>query len=686
MVRQRNNSPRRANAAPDDVCQRAAELRAEIENHNYRYHVLDDPSIPDSEFDKLMTELSALEAEYGDLVIPESPTQRVGSTPVSGFGQVRHELPMLSLDNAFSDDSVHEFDRRVRDRLGVDGAIVYAVEPKLDGIAVSIVYERGKLARAATRGDGSVGEDVTHNVRTISSVPLRLRNGDFPDYLEIRGEIFMPRAGFEALNKKARDAGDKTFVNPRNAAAGSLRQLDPRLTAKRPLDFFVYGLGVARDGEIPASHSRSLVDFKRWGLRVCPESAVVEGAAGCLAYYAEVGARRDTLPYDIDGVVYKVDDFALQQQLGFVSRAPRWAIAHKFPAQEQLTTVEGVEWQVGRTGAVTPVAGVKPGFGGGGTVSTATLHNFDELRRKDVRVGDTVIVRRAGDVIPEVARVVMERRRKGARRPKLPGRCPICDSEVLRVEDEAVARCSGGLYCSAQRIEAIKHFASRRALDIEGLGSKLVQQLVEQGLVRTPGDLYRLTLDQLRELDRMGEKSAENLVASMEKSKRTTLARFLYALGIREVGEATAASLANHFRDIDQLVEANEDDLLAVADVGPVIAAHVRAFFRQTHNAEVIRDLLDLGICWPRPKVQTTDAGGLPFGDQTVVITGTLESMTRAQAREHIQRLGGKVTTSVSRKTDIVVAGKNAGSKLESAQNLGVKVLTEKAFLAKLTD
>lgn len=670
---------------PTGTIERVSELRREIEGHNYRYYILDDPSVPDAEYDRLMSELTELESRFPELIISESPTQRVGASPVAGFEQVRHELPMLSLDNAFSNESVADFDQRVRDRLETDGPIVYAVEPKIDGTAISILYEDGKLQRAATRGDGTTGEDVTHNVRTISSIPLQLHGAGYPGYLEVRGEIFMPRAGFEALNERARQAGKKTFVNPRNAAAGSLRQLDPELTAERPLDFFVYSTGVVREGKMPDSHSASLSKLKSWGLKACPESAVVDGVDGCIGYYDEIGRKRDSLPYDIDGVVYKVDVFEQQQRLGFVSRAPRWAIAHKFPAQEEMTTVEDIEWQVGRTGAVTPVARLAPIFVGGVTVSNATLHNFDELKRKDVRVGDTVIVRRAGDVIPEVARVVSERRRKGARKPKLPTRCPICGSDVVRADGEVVARCSGGLFCSAQRVEAIKHFASRRAMDIEGLGSKLVEQLVDSESVTTPGDLYELTAEQLAALERMGEKSATKLVASLEKSKRTSLARFLFALGIRDVGEATAQNLASHFRGIESLAEASEETLQEVPDVGPVVAAHVRAFFQQTHNADVIEQLLAGGIHWPEPEPPAANSEDLPFGGMTFVLTGTLESMTRNDAKATIQRLGGKVSGSVSKKTDFVVTGAKAGSKLENAQNLGVKILTEEDFMTLIS-
>ncbi len=672
-------------AIPKTVQERVVVLRVEINGHNHRYYVLDDPTVPDAEYDRLMVELGELEADFPSLVTPESPTQRVGGAPIAGFAQVHHELPMLSLDNAFSDESVNDFDQRVRARLGTESAQRYAVEPKLDGTAISIVYEHGKLVRAATRGDGETGEDVTHNVRTIHSVPLVLRGSDYPVYLEVRGEIFMPRAGFEALNRRAREAGEKTFVNPRNAAAGSLRQLDPRLTATRPLDMFVYSLGVVRGAPVGATHTEALARLEGWGLKVCPESAVVEGVPGCLDYYRSIADQRDALPYDIDGVVYKVDDFESQRELGFVSRAPRWAIAHKFPAQEQLTTVEAIQWQVGRTGAVTPVARLAPVFVGGVTVSNATLHNIDELQRKDVRVGDTVIVRRAGDVIPEVVRVLPERRSKGARKVRLPRKCPVCRSAVIRPEGEAAARCSGGLFCSAQRKEAIKHFASRRALDIEGLGSKLIDQLVDREIVKAPDDLYRLTAEDLAELERMGPKSAANLVASLDQSKQTTFAKFLYALGIREVGEATALNLATGFRTLDALTVASEEELQAVPDVGPVVAAHLHAFFREPHNATVIDALLQLGMSWPTPEAPAVDAS-LAFADLTVVLTGTLQSMARAEAKAKIQALGGRVTGSVSKETDLVIYGEQAGRKLKSAQDLGVKTMAEEAFLAMLAD
>ena len=658
-------------------------LREEINAHNYRYHVLDDPVLPDVEYDKLLIELIELEKSHPSLVKPDSPTQRVGAKPVGGFVEVQHDLPMLSLGNAFSDEAVEDFDKRVRERIKSAGPICYAAEPKLDGTAISIIFENGKLTRAATRGDGLTGEDVTHNVRTIPSIPLKLRGGGYPRYLEVRGEIFMPRAGFNALNDKARKAGEKTFVNPRNAAAGSLRQLDPKLTAERPLDMFAYSVGQVRDGQLPACHTKALARLRDWGLKVCPESDVAEGPEGCLQYFQQLAQRRDDLPYDIDGVVYKVDDFELQAQLGFVSRAPRWAIAHKFPAQEQLTTVVAIEWQVGRTGTVTPVARLKPVFVGGVTVSNATLHNFDELQRKDVRVGDTVIVRRAGDVIPEVVRVLKEQRKGRPRKIKLPEDCPICGSEVIKPEDDAAARCTGGLFCSAQRKESLKHFASRRALDIEGLGSKLIEQLVDCQLVQVPADFYALSEEMLLGLDRMGPKSAENLVAALQKSKQATFDRFLYALGIREVGEATALNLANYFRSLEKLAAASEEELQAVPDVGPVVATHIAAFFRQKHNQEVIEDLIKHGVHWPTPQAPIKpnhELAGL-----TVVLTGSLTKFTRDEAKARITALGGKVAGSVSNKTDLVVYGENSGSKLQKARDLSVKIMDETQFISTLS-
>ncbi len=662
-------------------------LRKKIRYHNHRYHALDDPEIPDVEYDRLMRELQILEQENPKLITPSSPTQRVGEIPISAFGTVQHQMPMLSLGNAFSEDELRSFHRRVVDRLELEDAriVQYAAEPKLDGAAVSLLFEDGQLVRGATRGDGTTGEDISHNVRTIQAIPLQLVGSGYPKRLEVRGEVFMPKAGFEAYNEKARAAGEKTFVNPRNAAAGSLRQLDPKLTAARPLDMYAYSVGVVEGGRLPDRHSEVISQLQEWGLKVCPERRVVAGIDGCLEYYEDIGKRRDDLAYEIDGVVYKVDDLKLQAELGFVSRAPRWAIAHKFPAQEELTKVEGVEFQVGRTGALTPVARLKPVFVGGVTVSNATLHNIDELHRKDVRVGDTVIIRRAGDVIPEVASVVASRRPKNTRRVQLPKACPVCNSRVEREEGEAVARCTGGLFCAAQRAEALKHFVSRRALDIEGLGSKLIEQLVESDRVKNPADLFQLSKAELSEMDRMGDKSADNLLQSIGASKSTTLSRFLYALGIREVGEATAEGLASHYGRLKKIVAATEEELQKVPDVGPIVASRIRAFFQEDHNLEVITRLRDSGVVWPEsdPVVSPDDG---PLAGKTFVITGTLAGMTRDEAKKLIQRAGGKVTGTVSGKTNYLIAGEKAGSKLAKAQKLEISILDAAGLQALIGD
>ncbi|MBT8429951.1 MAG: NAD-dependent DNA ligase LigA, partial [Gammaproteobacteria bacterium] len=583
----------------EGVRAKAQQLREQIERHNYQYYVLDNPLVPDSEYDRLFRSLQQLEAEYPELVSPDSPTQRVGAVPLAAFEQVEHQVPMLSLENALSPEAMVEFDRRVHERLGRDDDVSYAAEPKLDGLAISVRYEDGRLVQAATRGDRTRGENVTQNVRTIASIPLRLLGDDWPPVLEVRGEIFMPRKGFDELNRRQRQQGEKTFANPRNAAAGSLRQLDARITASRPLAMYCYGLGEVAGKRMSRTHSGYMAVLAKWGLPVSPELKVVVGLDACAHYFADIGARRAELAYDIDGVVFKVDSIADQHALGFVSRAPRWAIAQKFPAQEELTTVVAVEFQVGRTGAVTPVARLAPVFVGGVTVSNATLHNMDEVQRKDVRVGDTVYVRRAGDVIPEVVRVLPERRPEKTVRVEMPAHCPVCGSEVERVEGESVARCTGGLYCAAQRKEAVKHFASRRALDIEGLGDKLIEQLVDQGLIKDPADLFDLSVETLAGLERMGEKSARNLVQALDRSRRTTLARFLYALGIREVGEATAQSLARQFGSLERIREAAEEALQETPDVGPVVARHVFTFLRQPHNREVIEKLQAAGIGWP---------------------------------------------------------------------------------------
>jgi DNA ligase (NAD+) len=656
---------------------RAAELRELLERYNYRYHALDDPEVPDAEYDRLMLELRGIETEYPQLLTSHSPTQRVGAAPVAAFGAVRHRIAMLSLDNAFTEEEVLDFDRRVRERLEREQAVSYSAEPKLDGLAVSAMYENGVFVQGATRGDGETGEDITQNLKTIAALPLRLRTTDAPRILEVRGEVYMPLAGFERFNKEAVARGEKPYINPRNAAAGSLRQLDPRMTAARPLDLFIYGVGFVDGGELPTHHMETLTLLRRWGFKICPQSALVESIDGCLKYYHDIAKARPSLPYQIDGVVYKVDDIELQRRLGFISRAPRWALAHKFPAEEALTTVRGIEFQVGRTGALTPVARLEPVFVGGVTVSNATLHNMDEMTRKDVRVGDTVVIRRAGDVIPEVVRVLPERRIKGAQPVELPVVCPVCGSPVVREEEQSVARCTGGRTCAAQRKEEIKHFASRRALDIQGLGDKLVDQLVEQDLVKTPADLFDLRAARLMTLDRLGEKSAQKLEAAITAAKQTTLPRFLYALGIRDVGEATALALAQHFGDVTTLRNASADDIQRVPDVGPVVARNVAAYFSAPDNVQIVDRLLASGLSWPALTARATNG---KLDGKTFVLTGTLETMTREAAQEAVTARGGKVSGSVSKKTHYVVAGAEAGSKLKKAEDLGVTILDEAAF------
>ena len=667
---------------------RVAELRAQIAHHDERYYVLDEPEIPDAEYDKLMIELRALEAEYPDLITPESPTQHVSGAPSEEFGEVIHKVPMLSLDNAFSEEDVQGFDRRIHERLGVEGDLDYWAEPKLDGLAVTVIYRHGKLAQAATRGDGARGEDVTANVRKIRSVPHAL-HGKTPEVLEVRGEVFMPLKGFERMNRLARESGEKVFVNPRNAAAGSLRVLDPSITAKRPLQLYFYSLGTVEGGSVPDKQSQLLKAFKGWGLPICPDAHLVHGVSGLLAYYRDMGARRKALPYQIDGVVYKLDRRADQERLGFVSRAPRWAIAHKFPAEEALTVVRGIEFQVGRTGVLTPVARLEPVFVSGVTVSNVTLHNIGEVHRKDVRVGDTVVVRRAGDVIPEIVRVVLERRPSGwddesLPKVELPTTCPVCGSKVVQDEDEAAARCTGGFTCRAQRQEAIRHFASRRAMDIEGFGDKLVEQLVEKDWIKSPADIYTLTSEQLAGLERMGEKSAANLIEAIEKSKHTTLPRLLYGLGIPQVGEATALALAQNFGKLDKLLEADAARIQQVPDVGPIVAALVAAFISSPQHRDVIERLQKLGVTWPDVEPLPTVVGDDTLVGQTFVVTGTLESMSRDEAQEALIALGAKVSKSVSKKTSYVVAGSEPGSKLQKAEELGVPVLDEKGFLELL--
>ena len=666
--------------------QQVAQLRNTLNEYNYQYYVLDDPSVPDAVYDRDMQALIALEKQYPELHSPNSPSQKVGGAALSAFEQVTHDVPMLSLDNAFDDESLLAFEKRLKDRLKDSATLDFSCEPKLDGLAVSILYENGELVRAATRGDGQVGENITANVRTISNVPLTLRGDQYPDRVEVRGEVFMPRDGFAKLNEYQKEKGGKVFANPRNAAAGSLRQLDSKITAKRPLMFYAYSLGVVQPEsfDLPSTHSARLAQLGKWGLPLCPDIDTAEGGKGCLNYYSHILEKRDNLPYDIDGVVFKVDRIELQNTLGFVARAPRWAIAQKFPAQEEITKLVDVEFQVGRTGAITPVARLEPVFVGGVTVSNATLHNQDEISRLGVKVGDTVVIRRAGDVIPQVVSVVEANRTGSETDISFPSQCPVCDSQVEKLEDEAVARCTGGLICAAQRKQALKHFASRKAFDIDGLGDKLVDQLVDADLVHSPADFFTLSLGDVVGLERMAEKSASKLLASLEASKQTTLAKFLYALGIREVGEATAANLAAHFETLEAIREASLEALVEVQDVGEVVATHIFNFFNESHNTDVIDALLNEGINWPA--IEKPDSDNLPLEGKTCVITGTLSEMGRSDAKARLQLLGAKVAGSVSKNTDFLVAGEKAGSKLTKAQELDVDVWDEAALVAFLAE
>ena len=671
----------------DDVEQEIQNLRQQINHHNHRYYVLDDPQISDAAYDQLLQSLKQLEADNPELITADSPSQRVGAAPLKEFGQIRHEMPMLSLDNAFNEEDLQDFNRRVKDRLKTTDDIEYACELKLDGIAVSLLYEGGVLVRGATRGDGSTGEDITLNVRTIPSIPLKLMGEGWPERLEVRGEIFMPKAGFEKMNARARAREEKVFVNPRNAAAGSLRQLDPRVTARRPLDMYCYSAGIVEGGSIPSKHADILEQFSQWGLRINPEMQVVTGSKACEAYYEQLAERRESLPYEIDGIVYKVNDLALQEQLGFVARAPRWAIARKFPAQEEMTLLKDVEFQVGRTGAVTPVARLEPVFVGGVTVSNATLHNMDEVTRLDLKIGDTVIVHRAGDVIPKVVGVVIPavllKISCGILFCLTPVRYVILKLNRMKVKRRLVVPVDCTVLPNARKPLSIN--ASRKALDIEGLGDKLVDQLVAKGLINTVADLYKLSADQVSGLERMGKKSATNLINALELSRTTTLARFIYALGIREVGEATARSLANHYHELDAIQSATVEALQSVDDVGPVVASHIEKFFRQPHNQEVITELLEQGVHWEA--VQAPAEGvAQPLEGETWVLTGSLYSMTRDQGKEILQQLGAKVSGSVSAKTTVLLAGEKAGSKLTKAQNLGVKVISEDDFIALKAD
>ena len=658
-------------------------LRQDLRRYEYEYHVLDNPTIPDAEYDRLFHQLKALEAAYPELITADSPTQRVGAKPLSGFAQIRHEIPMLSLDNAFSDEEFYAFVKRIEDRLiRLPDPLTFCCEPKLDGLAVSILYVNGVLTQAATRGDGTTGEDITANIRTIRNIPLQLLMDNPPTRLEVRGEVFMPHAGFERLNQQALEKGEKTFANPRNAAAGSLRQLDPKITSKRPLVLNAYSIGIAEGVDLPNTHYDRLQWLKSIGIPVNPEIRLCNGTDEVLDFYRDIQNKRSSLGYDIDGTVLKINDIALQEKLGFISKAPRWAIAYKFPAQEELTRLNDVEFQVGRTGAITPVAKLEPVFVAGVTVSNATLHNGDEIERLDIAIGDTVVIRRAGDVIPQIIGVLHDRRPADARPIIFPKTCPVCDSAIVRIEGEAVARCTGGLFCAAQRKEALKHFVSRKAMDIDGVGGKLIEQLVDRELIHTPADLFKLDLTTLTRLERMGAKSAENALASLEKAKNTTLARFIFALGIREVGEATALNLANHFKTLEALQNADLEALQQVPDVGEVVANRILAFWHEPHNVAVVNDLIAQGVHWET--VETKEVTENRFKGKTVVLTGTLTQMGRNEAKALLQDMGAKVSGSVSAKTDFVIAGDAAGSKLTKAQELGVTVLTEEEFLAQI--
>jgi len=672
---------------PSTIESQIDSLREKLRYHSYQYYVLDDPDIPDVEYDRFYQQLIVLEQENPELITSDSPTQRVGSTPLSSFDQIQHQMPMLSLDNVFSEEALQAYYQRLQDRLKNDDVITFTAEPKLDGLAISLRYEKGRLIYAATRGDGSTGENVTQNIRTLQSVPLRLLGRDFPQVLEVRGEVFMPKAGFDALNKTAKENGEKEFANPRNAAAGSLRQLDPGITAKRPLSLYCYSTGVVEGGDLADTQYEILQQLKTFGLPVCSEIKRVQGSAGCQSYYDSMALRRETLAYDIDGIVYKVDAISLQHRLGFVARAPRWAIAHKFPAQEEISRILDVDFQVGRTGAITPVARLEPVFVGGVTVSNATLHNMDEIRRKDIRIGDQVIVRRAGDVIPEVVRVVPDSRKKQLAEIQMLDKCPVCQSAIEQIEGEAVARCTAGLFCSAQRAEAIKHFASRKAMDIDGLGDKLVEQLVDEKLIDTAADLYLLDTDKLASLERMGEKSAKNLVEALQAGKNPALSRFVYALGIREVGETTALNLANSYKTFTAIRDADYESLIEVQDIGPIVAQHIINYFQQPNNLAVIQQLFDAGITIQNVELADADTLALSkFLDKTIVITGTLPTLSRDEAKQKLLSAGAKVTGSVSVKTDFLLAGDKAGSKLTKAEKLGVQVIDETQLLEMLAE
>lgn len=669
---------------PENILRQYQHLVEELNKHNHRYYVLDDPTVPDSEYDRQLRELQSIEGHYREIIALDSPSQRVGGAALSSFSQIKHALPMLSLDNAFTDTELQEFERRLKDRLNSSADIEYVCEPKLDGAAVSLLYRDGALIYGATRGDGSVGEDITANVRTIKSVPLKLHGDNIPATLEVRGEIYLPLSGFDALNAAAVLSGDKTFVNPRNAAAGSLRQLDSKITASRPLEMCAYSVGQYLADRVPETHEDMLSALRGWGFKINDHVETVKGIAACENYYQRLAERRQILPYDIDGIVYKVNSLQLQERLGFVAKAPRWAIARKFPAQEEMTQLIDVEFQVGRTGAITPVARLEPVFVGGVTVSNATLHNGDEINRLGVRIGDTVIIRRAGDVIPQIAKVVLDKRPQNALPVVFPERCPVCQSAVRRTEGEAVARCSGGLFCGAQIKEAIKHFASRKAMDIDGLGDRLVELMVDESVIFSVADLYDLNVDKLVKLERMAEKSASNLIGAIAVSKKTTLAKFLYALGIREVGEATAHTLANNFGSIELIGKASADELLEIDDVGPIVARYIVNFFQNPDNLSIIQALRDAGVKWE--DIDLSSLEDQPLKGQIWVLTGGMEIMSRAEAKDRLQALGAKVASSVSAKTTQVVAGPGAGSKLTKAKTLDIAVMNEQQFVNFLAD
>ena len=670
-----------ANASSQDIAQQIAQLTKQLQQYNHEYYVLDQPTVPDAEYDRVFKQLLELEQAHPEFKSASSPTQKVGGQALDKFVQVAHEVPMLSLDNAMTEDEFVAFHKRVNDRLKTDQAFEFCCEPKLDGLAVSIIYENGQFVRAATRGDGAVGEEITANVRTIKSIPLSLIGDNIPERIEIRGEAFMLLDGFNAFNELAKKNGTKPMVNPRNGAAGSLRQLDSKITASRPLSFYAYGIGVVSDDfTLADKHYDRLMQVKQLGLPVCPEITVATGVEGVLEFYKNISEKRDSLNYEIDGTVLKINNIATQQELGFVARAPRWAIAYKFPAQEELTTLNDVEFQVGRTGAITPVAKLEPVFVGGVTVSNATLHNAEEIERLEIKIGDTVVIRRAGDVIPQVVSVIKDRRPDSAKEIEFPAECPVCGSNVEKPEDEAVTRCTAGLYCSAQRKEAIKHFASRKALDVDGLGDKIVEQLVDEKLILSPADLFTLTQEQVAGLERMGPKSANNLINALVTAKQTTLPKFLYSLGIREVGEATAANLANHFLTLEAIQQADVEALIEVDDVGEIVAKHVKRFFAESHNQEVIEALLEQGVTWA--VIEKKSEQEQPLAGLTYVLTGSMSAMGRSDAKNILVSLGAKVAGSVSAKTNFLIAGEKAGSKLTKAQDLGVEVLNEEQMLA----